>query len=272
MNAPEVGPHGPASGRFADGRPGRALSRLGLAWAVLAVTAGVAVIAVVVIAVVDGGEPEGGQGDQAEVALGQARARAVTIEGSVCGAAGPSVGSGIALDGDRVLTAAHVVASADRLEVVRSGERTEATIAAFDPLRDLAIIEPVAPLAAVPPLAAFGRLQRDDSATVVAAARSGDIDATVTMATVIEMDEVRGTRRSTRDGYLLRAETLPGDSGAGLYDGAGRLSGVLFAVSTDDGERTWATAAVEVEDFLGDGSVIGTFACDPARSKVVASG
>ena len=91
---------------------------------------------------------------------------------------------------------------------------------------------------------------------------------TVTEKTIIEMDEVRGTRRSRRSGYLIDAETDRGDSGAGLYDDVGNFAGVLFAVSTGDSSRSWANAADEVQDFLDDESVAGSFACDPNVSKV----
>lgn len=264
MDVPEAGPPGPASGLFDNSTASRFTP-----WVAAAIVG--AILGLVVWAVV-WRTPADGLLDQAlpvDPELTLARSRAVTIEGSVCGAAGPSAGSGIALADDMVLTAAHVVASADRLEVVRGEDRVPATIVAFDPLKDLAVVEPATPLPSIPEAPDFAALSADDPATVVAAARSGDVSVKVTLATVLETDEVRGTRRSTRDGYLLKAATRPGDSGAGLYDVDGRLVGLLFAVSTNDAERTWATAAGEIESFLADNEPVGAFACDPDRSRVV---
>jgi S1-C subfamily serine protease len=204
--------------------------------------------------------------------LAAARQRAVIVNGSICGTAGPSSGSGIAVGDDRVLTAAHVVASADRLEIVHDGLRVPATIVAFDRTRDLALLRPDTPLPAVPDGPVFGAAAVDDDLTVVGGVTSGDVRATVSLVTVIETDEVRGTARVTRDGYLLAAATKPGDSGAGVYDEQGRLTALAFAVSTNDAERTWATAASEIEAFLAEDPPDTTFNCDRQRSKVVDGG
>ena len=107
---------------------------------------------------------------------------------------------------------------------------------------------------------------------IVGGATSGDVAAVVVEATAIEMDEVRGQRRSVRDGYLVGAATAPGDSRAGLYDADGRLAGLLFAVSTGDGDRSWVTAAGEIRSFLDEPAHRGAFACDPARSAVGRTG
>ncbi len=111
-------------------------------------------------------------------------------------------------------------------------------------------------------------IAEDEQGTIVGGTASGDVPFTVVDATTIEMDEVRGTGRVRRSGYLLEARTLPGDSGAGLYDDAGHLVGLLFAVSTEDGTRSWATAAVEIEAFLADDGVTGRFRCDPEQSEL----
>ena len=86
--------------------------------------------------------------------------------------------------------------------------------------------------------------------------------------TIVEIDEVRGTDRVRRSGYLLDAATSPGDSGAGLYDIDGHFVGLLFAVSTEDGARSWAISADEVTAFLAEGDADGGFACDPDLSRL----
>ena len=209
-------------------------------------------------------------------AMADAQLRAMLISTTRCGDASQAVGSGIALSERLVLTVAHVVAGATEVSVIPTGERaapaadsnTPATIIAYDPLRDLALLEVDLGQWSVPPPPNFEVLASDVSGTIVQGATSGDVRFTVTEKTIIEMDEVRGTRRSRRSGYLIDAETDRGDSGAGLYDEFGNFAGVLFAVSTGDSSRSWANAADEVQDFLDDESVTGTFACNPGVSKV----
>ncbi len=228
--------------------------------------------------------------------LDQARARAVRISASGCGYAPPTDGSGIVLGDGLVLTAAHVVAgatvvsvspgsgdpgAADQAADAEQPDRAEveipATVVAYDTLRDLAVVRIAADdVASVSQLwseleAPTWRqpLAEGQTGVVVGAATSGDVQAEVVDRTIIEIDEVRGSRRSQRAGYLLEAVTRPGDSGSGLYDQQGRLAGLLFAVSTADGARSWVTAADEIQAFLADRSLAGSFECDPDRSRLI---
>lgn len=100
-------------------------------------------------------------------------------------------------------------------------------------------------------------------------ATSGDVAATIDEVIAIETDEVRGTTRSVRRGYVVDAATQPGDSGAGVYDEEGRLVGLLFGVSTGDGRRSWVTAAEEIEAFLAEAGNRSRFACDAEQSRVI---
>ena len=197
-----------------------------------------------------------------------ALARAVAVETGPCGAADPGRGSGVALAPDRILTVAHVVASGGPIEVTTADGSRPADLVRYDPQRDLALLAPLPSLGATPSTPSLLDLDPGTPATIVGAATSGDIDTTVLDLTIIEMDDVRLTTRSTRRGYLVEATTAPGDSGSGLYDQAGNLAGLLFAVSTTGADRSWVTAASEIEAFLIDPSVAGTFTCDPERSRV----
>ena len=85
----------------------------------------------------------------------------------------------------------------------------------------------------------------------------------------IDIDDVRETSRSVRAGYAVAARTRAGDSGAGAFDGDGQLIGIVFAVSSDDPDRTWITAASELKDFLEDATLRGQFSCDREQSKLV---
>jgi phospholipid/cholesterol/gamma-HCH transport system ATP-binding protein len=63
-------------------------------------------------------------------------------------------GTGFAIDGGLVLTAAHVVFRPDRLKVTtRSGQTVDAELVRFDEIRDVALLKPKTPLDGVPPLA-----------------------------------------------------------------------------------------------------------------------
>ncbi|MEM7271945.1 MAG: trypsin-like peptidase domain-containing protein [Actinomycetota bacterium] len=225
--------------------------------------------------------------------------RAVVVATTGCGSAPGGEGSGVALAPTRILTAAHVVAGATEVTVRLRGEvpidrsigtaettgdaagpdatpalRTvEATVVAYDTRRDLALLDldgdgVAAPAGPVP----IRDLGTGDAGIIIGAGVSGDIPFTVAERTIIEIDEVRGTDRVRRAGYLLEAATSPGDSGSGLYDGRGYLVGVLFAVSTDNGRRSWATAGDEVDAFITDLDVRGDFACDPDRSRLAPIG
>lgn len=100
--------------------------------------------------------------------------------------------------------------------------------------------------------------------------------ATVVERTVIVADQVRGTKRVRRLGYLLSASTDRGDSGSGLFHhntatGDHELVGLVFAVSSDDSSRTWAVAGSEIEVFLSETSSAegDGFVCDPEQSALV---
>ena len=218
--------------------------------------------------------PDGAAGSTS--GFSSASRRAVSVSTTACGHAPPAAGSGIAISQRQVLTAAHVVAGATVVTVARSDDpdrSATAAVVAYDPLRDLALLEVNLDGWSVPDRPPqFASLAEGDSGMVVGATGSGatgqaDIAFTVAEKTAIVMDEVRGTRRSTRSGYRLDAVTVPGDSGSGLYDREWRLAGLLFAVSTDDGGRSWATAADEVEAFLA-GSVVDRFGCNRGRSRL----
>jgi S1-C subfamily serine protease len=234
--------------------------------------------------------------DRAEVRR-QAQSRAMVVTGNGCGDAGGALGSGVSISPDRVLTAAHVIIGASEIVVSRRSDHAPkdqeangaavaavesaenrsvpATVIALDPLRDLALLDvDLSALSAPSTLSTqvpdpnVGVLAEGRPGTIIGGLTSGDVDFVVADKTTIETDEVRGDRRSRRSGYRLEAETARGDSGAGLYDEEGRFVGLLFAVSTDDNSRSWATAGDEIESFLSDDDVAGSFLCNPERSRV----
>ena len=63
-------------------------------------------------------------------------------------------GTGFAIEGGDIVTAAHVVMRPDRLKIItKQGQTVEATVNRIDEVRDLALLKPKEPLVGVPPLA-----------------------------------------------------------------------------------------------------------------------
>jgi S1-C subfamily serine protease len=192
--------------------------------------------------------------------------RAVRIETTGCGYASDRTGSGVVIGDGLVLTVAHLIARADTVAAsVGDGDALGALVTAVDLNRDLALLQ--LPLNGVHniEMASAGQGARG---LIVGGAASGTIPFEVKTVVSLSIEEVLGNDLHSRLGYELEAETAPGDSGAGAYDGASRLIGIVFATGKD-GESSWVTASVEIENFLasGDpsaGSTRCTTAEDPA--------
>ncbi|NND04524.1 MAG: trypsin-like peptidase domain-containing protein [Acidimicrobiia bacterium] len=204
-------------------------------------------------------------GSQATVTPEQ---RAVELITTGCGWASGRTGSGVVFAGDLVITAAHLVARADSVEVTNAaGERVTAQIAAVDYNRDLAALRiPNTGLAqvAILPISPEG----PSNGEIVGGSTSGTVSFTITRAALINIEQVLGSERHKRLGYELEADTTGGDSGAGVYDDEGRLLGMVFATSAND-TVTWATASSEILSFVDTvrpGQT--TLECDAARSRL----
>ena len=226
------------------------------------------VVMVVLVAACSSSTPdETVAGDQTSVVVSGSD-RAVLIETSGCGVASKTRGSGVLVGNGEVLTVAHVVASAQSQQVRVDGVDYEADVIALDLERDLALLR--VPAAAspigIPPSLTVGSV--GDAGTIYGGASSGDVPFEISQVATIVIDEVRGTGRASRLGYRVETSTVSGDSGAGLYDSAGRLLGLLFATATEHDGESWATAAAEIEAFLDDPALSGPFFCDVESSKL----
>lgn len=216
--------------------------------------------------------------------------RTVAVVTTGCGSAPATIGSAVRLDDTTVLTAAHVVAGARRVAVV-DGENlppdrkwpdftpvelydggAEAIVVAFDPARDLALLAAEGGRVAGPVLQRpeFGVAAVGDAVEIHGAATAPTRGSVVQRAT-IEADEVRARRRVERDGYRLDASTARGDSGAGVWSTDGRLVGLVFAVSSGDGTRSWAVSGREIVGFLDEAreEEALSYRCDKATSRLV---
>lgn len=194
-------------------------------------------------------------------------ARTAALATTACGDASATSGSAVLVGDGRLLTAAHLVIGADAVTVeLPDGRQVRAEPAVVDPTRDLAILDLDDPVSVAPvdlADAAAGATLR-----LVGGAVSGDLEAPVLRAAVLVVDEVRGAERHRRGGYELGVAVERGDSGAGLFDAAGRLVGVLFARSADRTAIAFAVDAGEIRTVLASPTT-SRWRCDPERSRIV---
>ncbi len=186
--------------------------------------------------------------------------RAVVLITTGCGHGAAGHGSGVAMGGDLVLTAAHVVAQADLVTVRRNGREYQGSVVVWDRPHDLALVTVDGWEL---PAAEFGVLALGDEATMVGGLTSGTRQARVAEWVRLTIEEALGTDRYPRLGYQLQVEAADGDSGAGVYDADGRLAGMVFGVDPA-GAFAWATAAEEIQSVMAASRSL--FECDPATS------
>lgn len=189
--------------------------------------------------------------------------RAVYIETTGCGLASGRTGSGVAVGDGLVLTVAHLVAQADEVFVSLGEAETNATVTAIDFNLDLALLS-VAPNGV--PIVETASIASGAAGTILGGENKEIVPFEVEQVVNLSIERVLGSDRHSRRGYALTAATSTGDSGAGAYDDAGRLIGIVFATGSD-GETTWVTSSAEVDAFL-DVHVADTAAirCNPAVS------
>ncbi len=200
--------------------------------------------------------------------------RAVTIRATACGDASHTTGSGVMVDEGTVLTAAHVVVGASDVLVEipdvtwETSDQLVATVVVLDHSRDLAVLE--IPGVDLPGVDAkpieLVELDAGDRVRIIGGASSGTVDAEVERRVSMEVDDVRRTTRSERAGYEVDAAIAGGDSGAGIYDGKGRLAGIVFAVPRARGDATFAVGAVEIDAVISAERAVHR--CDPAHSQM----
>jgi len=171
---------------------------------------------------------------------------------------GPRESFGTAsLIGDRhAITAAHVVAGAERTTVISSdGDRHAVDVVLFDPDLDVAVLR--TPAAIGEPLGFY-----DDEidagmtgSTAFARLTDGALEVRTTDLEVlrrvnIETTDIYLDRDVTRSGFEIEATIDPGDSGAVVVIGGG-AAGVIWARSTEQEGRAWA---VDIPDVVRDRS------------------
>ncbi len=161
------------------------------------------------------------------------------------------LGIGTIVDESLIVTAAHVVAGSERVEVVdREGLATTADVVAFDPDQDLALLGADIPAGAVavvrpdePSAGERGLLAvTDDGGDAIELG-----EATITRTVTVRTTDIYGDDVVLRDGFEIDASIEPGDSGAMVHFPGG-VSGVVWARSLEATDRAWAVAISA--DFL----------------------
>lgn len=183
-------------------------------------------------------------------ALEAALAATVNVEVVGCGAR--YEGSGVTLAEATVVTNAHVVAGAERVEVrLPDGSVRVATVTVLDPVRDLAVLRvedhPQRPLTLAEPrpgtdAVVIGHPGGQDVARVAPVRIDRRVDASGR--------DVYGTGPAERRLLLLAATLRPGDSGGPVIDVDGAVVGIVFAISPDDPTTAYALDVDEVRAVL----------------------
>jgi S1-C subfamily serine protease len=177
-------------------------------------------------------------------------ASTVRVNGTACGLR--LAGSGFSLAPDTVVTNAHVVAGTTNTSVLRPDGRTlPAQVQVFDPNRDLAVLS-------VPGLG--------EAPLEVASAAAGETDAVfghprgqapvdvepavVARRVTADIGDIYDRAAAVRQILVLNANLAPGDSGAPLVNGAGKVVGVAFGVASLRRSIAFAVASEEIAPVL----------------------
>jgi len=173
----------------------------------------------------------------------------VRVEGVACDRV--QDGTGFVAARDLVVTNAHVVAGEARTRVdTTDGRHLEADVVAFDARRDLAVLH-VAGLR----LPALAEADATVGATGALFGHPGGGALRESPVRIAEEIVARGTdiTRSvptSRHVFVLAAVTAPGDSGAPVVDGGGRVMGVLFAYDLAQSTTAYALTRAELDAVL----------------------
>jgi len=176
-------------------------------------------------------------------------AAAVGVRGLDCRRA--QVGSGFVVNGNLVVTAAHVVAGIVAPVLTIGGEEVGSRVVGFDPVADLAVLQPVSGLDGVAPLELGQPVAGSVGAVLVHEADGPRLVAAglefLIRATGVDL---YGDPAEGRDAIVLSAGVLTGHSGAAVVDHSGRVVGVTFSRARGGSPVAYAVQASAVTNLL----------------------
>lgn len=180
-----------------------------------------------------------GTGD-ADIDIGAIVEATVRVRSDGCGPR-TELGTGTSIGDGLVVTAAHVVAGAERVEVVdRSGTATGAEVVLFDPDLDVAALRPSNDLGSSVVLR--DEVGRQGEAGIVALISSDGIPepvgADVLQRVLIRTTDIYRDRPVERPGLRIDVDVEPGDSGAMVHLPGGG-AGIVWSRSTTAEDRVW---------------------------------
>ena len=173
-----------------------------------------------------------------------ATASAIDVRASGCG---PRVhfGNGTTIADNLILTAAHVVAGAEDVEVIDStGKPVAATVVLFDPDIDIAVLRSET-LAGMPVHLRAEPARQDEEGLIVLTRLSSDIveteliEVSILRPVNIVTTDIYLEQEVERDGFEVSASIESGDSGAMVHLPGGGV-GIIWARSTENADRAWA--------------------------------
>ena len=176
-------------------------------------------------------------------------------------------GAGALIDGDHILTAAHVVAGADSITVrSASPDATAVTarVVAIDPLRDLALLDVErGELTELRPLhVAAGAVGAGGDTGSVVLFRDGaavGVPYSIGRRVVVNILDIHHEHEVSRPGYEVDIAIAAGDSGAVMVAANRRAIGVLYAKSRAVDTRAFASDTGAVDALVAAASAV-----DPA--------
>ncbi len=151
------------------------------------------------------------------------------------------LGVGTAIADGLVVTAAHVVAGADRVEIVdRLGTTIAAEVVAFDPALDVAALRPVTELGRAAALRTRPGAE-DEQGVIGLVAADGSVElvgAVVAQRVTIRTTDIHRNEPVRRPGLRIAATIDPGDSGAMVHLAGGGV-GIVWSRSSETSDQAW---------------------------------
>jgi S1-C subfamily serine protease len=183
---------------------------------------------------------------------------AVEVVTSGCGPV-EGRGDGLVVAPGRVLTAAHVVAGSDHVQVSTSSGTTTAEVTVFDPFNDVAVLA-INPLFA--PAIPIGTADTNDRGVVVVYRDGTPVNVPVRIVDVVTIrtEDIYLDTIHDRPGYELEAVIIPGDSG-GVVVVDHRAVAVVWARSRRSDTRAWSVDALVAADRLVSAEPVDTGEC-----------